>query len=136
MTMKKLIYVAACILTLGFTACSSDEDSFDCNAADLVLADTLLKYLENSTTATCSAYKTAIENNLNNSCSLDADVIKGLRSELNVLGDCTFAGRVCLICTNSEVDEEVCRGENGNAFIGERDLEIPFERYVELSTCI
>ncbi|MEW7289588.1 hypothetical protein [Aquimarina sp. 2304DJ70-9] len=134
--MKKLMCVAVCVLTLGFTGCKSDEDSFDCSAGDLVLADALLKYTENSTTATCEAYKTAIENNLNNSCYLDADVIKGLRSELNVLGDCTFAGRVCLICTNSGVNEEVCRGENGNAFIGERDLEIPFERYVELSSCI
>ncbi|MBL0684728.1 hypothetical protein [Aquimarina mytili] len=134
--MKTLMYTAACILALGFTSCKSDDDSFDCNAGDLILADALLQYTQNSTTATCEAYKTAIENNLANNCYLDADVIKGLRTELNVLGDCTFSGRVCLICTNSNVDEEVCRGENGNAFIGDRDLEIPFERYVELSTCI
>ncbi len=134
--MKKLMYLAVCIFALGFTSCKSDDDSFDCNAGDLVLADALLKYIENGTTATCDAYKTAIESSLANNCSLDADVIKGLREELRVLGDCTFAGRVCLICTNSNVDEEVCRGENGNAFIGDRDLEIPFERYVELSNCI
>jgi len=133
--MKKLMFLALYILALGFTSCNDDDSGYDCNAGDIILGDALLKYLEEPTTATCNVYKMAIENQLNNTCSADEIVIKALQDELRVLGDCTFQGLVCLVCTNSQVTEVVCRGENGNAFIDDRDLEIPFERYVELSDC-
>ncbi len=133
--MKKLMFLALYILALGFTSCKDDDSGYNCNAGDMILADAVLKYQTEPTTATCSAYKMAIEGQLNNNCVLDETVIKALQDELKVLGDCTFQGFVCLVCTNNGISETVCRGENGNAFIGERDLEIPFERYVELSDC-
>ncbi len=133
--MKKLMYIAVSILALGLTHCKSDDDGFDCNAAAVTLGDAVTAYSENNTTATCQDYKEAIEDQINNNCITDEETVEALQLELRQLGDCTFSGRVCLSCTNSNVVETVCRGENGNAFIDDRDLDIPFERYVELSSC-
>lgn len=129
------MYMAVCILALGINSCKED-DGFDCNAAATRLGDATTAYFENNTTATCQEFKEAIEESIINNCITDEEVVKGLQDQLNTLGDCKFSGRICFICTNNEISEEVCRGENGNAFIGERDLEIPFERYVELSNCL
>ncbi len=129
------MYMAVFALALAFTACGSDDDNFDCNEGNTVLADTLLAYQETNSTDTCNAYRIAIENIIINNCSEDEEVIKGLQQELDQLGDCTFAGRTCLSCTNSGITLQVCRGENGNAFIEEKDTGVPFTRYVELSKC-
>ncbi len=142
--MKKLRYVAICVLALGFFACGSDDDDeFDCSIGLTTIGETALKYSENGSTDNCSAYKTAIEDYLNNSCTEDKDFIKSYLGQLELLGDCTIAGKICLLCTNGEQDTFICRGENGNAFIQEsnngeitlRDTGVTFDRYVELSNC-
>lgn len=141
--MKKLICIAVGILALGFCACGSDDDKFDCSTGLTAIEETALKYSENSSTNNCSAYKKAIEDYLNNSCTEDKDFIKSYLGQLELLGDCTIAGKICLLCKNGEQDTFVCRGENGNAFIQEsnngeitlRDTGVTFDKYVELSNC-
>ncbi|GGX19890.1 hypothetical protein [Aquimarina muelleri] len=142
--MKKLMYVAVYILALGFYACGSDnDDEFDCSAGTVAIAETGNKYRENSSTDNCEAYKTAMEGYLNNSCTEDKELIKIYLSQLELLGDCTIAGKKCLLCKNGEQKTFICRGENGNAFIQEsnngeitlRDTGVTFDKYVELSNC-
>ncbi len=133
------MYVAACVLALGFAACDSDDDTVDCTEAKTAYVDAAINYAEDGSIEKCNAYKTAIEVFLNNGCTEDEAEIKTLEGELNRLGDCTIATRVCLKCTNNGIILEVCRGENGNAFIVEkeedRDTGIAFDKYIELSNC-
>ncbi|WP_108869016.1 hypothetical protein [Aquimarina aquimarini] len=143
--MKKLMYVVACILALGFVACGSDDDkSIDCAEANVTLTDAAIALSENiGSTDVCNDYKAAIENVLNNGCAADEESTKLFEEQLEILGDCKFGGRTCLVCTNEEIDLIICRGENGNAFIQEkiegqitlRDTGVTFDRYVELSAC-
>ncbi|WP_034229505.1 hypothetical protein [Aquimarina pacifica] len=136
---KLCMYAIAFVLTLGFTACKSDDDGgVDCGEAGITLGETFAAYTANESTDNCAEYKTAIEVFLSNNCDAgdeDEEIANFYRAELESLGDCTFAGLICLSCTNSGERILVCRGENGNAFIDDRDIEITFERYVELSDC-
>ncbi|PKV48715.1 hypothetical protein ATE84_0721 [Aquimarina sp. MAR_2010_214] len=141
--MKKLMYVVAYVLALGFVACGSDDD-IDCAKANVELSEAAVVFSQNiGSTEACNGYKTAIEAVLNNGCSPDDETTKIYKEQLKVLGDCKFGGQTCLNCTNNDVNFGVCRGENGNAFIQEyhegvltpRDSGVPFERYVELSDC-
>jgi hypothetical protein len=144
--MKKLVYVAACILALGFAACGSDNDVIDCSKATADLSAAAAEYNRTlGSTDACIAYKEALEEFLNNCVSdSDTEAIKVYEEVLKALGDCKFGGQTCFSCTNSDVALYVCRGENGNAFIQEyyqgilipRDTGVPFEKYVELSDCI
>ncbi|MEW7280502.1 hypothetical protein ABW636_18095 [Aquimarina sp. 2201CG1-2-11] len=135
--MKKLIYVVAYILALGIVACGSDDgaEPVDCGQARVEVADLGNTYRENTSTNNCSAYKTSIESYLSNSCSLDDDEKLIWEKELATLGDCTIAGKICLLCTNSDITIVVCRGENGSTFIDDKDIGVPFDTYVERSTC-
>ncbi|EZH75160.1 hypothetical protein ATO12_10575 [Aquimarina atlantica] len=141
--MKKLVYVVAYTLALGFAACGSDDD-VDCAKANVDLSEAAAAYSQNiGSTEACTAYKTAIEVVLNNGCASDDETIKVYEEQLKILGDCKFGGQTCLNCTNNDITLRVCRGENGNAFIQEfhqgvltpRDTGVPFEKYVELSDC-
>ena len=135
--MKKLIYVVTYILALGIVACGNDDDSepVDCGQTRVEVADLRNTYTETASTNNCSAYKTALESYLSYSCCLNDEEKLEWDKELVTLGDCTIAGRICLICTNSEVTIEVCRGENGSTFIDDRDIGVPFDTYVERSIC-
>ncbi len=131
------MYMATCLLVFGFTACKSDDDGINCEEANTMLSEAQNAYRSNiESTDACNAYRMALETVINNGCSGDdEEVINTLRQELAQLGDCTFSGRTCLVCTNSGIATVVCRGENGNAFIDDRDIGIPFARYIELSNC-
>lgn len=138
------MYVAALVLALGFAACGSD-DAIDCAKANVDLSESAVVYSQNiGSTDACNAYKAQIENVLNNGCSTNAETTEVYEKQLEILGDCKFGGRTCLICTNDKIDLVICRGENGNAFIQEtergdttlRDTGVTFNRYVELSNCL
>ncbi len=135
--MKKLIYVAAYILALGFVACASDDgEPIDCGQTLVKLAELGNAYREDASIDNCNAYRSALESYLNNSCSLNDEEKLGWEKELAILGDCTTSGIICRICSNSDVSLVVCRGLNGNAYIDNEDIGIPFAKYVELSTCL
>ncbi len=133
------IYAIAFLLMFGGIACKSDDDSsVDCGEAGITLGETFAAYTENESTDNCQEYKEAIEVFLSNNCDAgdeEENLANFYRDELDRLGDCTFSGLICLQCTNSGEQILVCRGPNGNAFIDDRDIEITFERYVELSNC-
>ncbi|WP_062055808.1 hypothetical protein [Aquimarina longa] len=133
--MKKIIYITAYILALGSVACGSDDDGINCTDAEKAVGNTAMKFNDDATKETCGAYKVALEDVINNNCSTTEEELKIYRLELKRIGDCTLPGIVCLSCTNSGITILVCRGPNGNAFIKEKDIGVPFERYVELSNC-
>lgn len=140
--MRKLIYAFVYVLVLGFAACGSDDD-VDCDEANVALSEAAVAYGENqNSTDVCNAYRMALETSIINGCFADDDEKEILEQELKRIGDCTFSGKTCLSCTNSEITLTICRGENGNAFIvfddddtEDKDTGIPFSRYIELSDC-
>jgi len=134
--MKKLVCVCTSFIVLAILACNSEDDSVDCSEASITLGETFEAYEQIPSTDNCAEYKEAIEVFLINTCDNEDQVLLSFyEEELERLGDCTIAGMICLFCTNAEETIQVCQGENGNAFIGERDTEITFERYLELSNC-
>ncbi|AXT61900.1 hypothetical protein D1816_16560 [Aquimarina sp. AD10] len=89
--MKKTIFVALLFVFASFlNSCGSDDPGIDCLSLSTNALDAASTFGESRTTESCNAYKTALQNYLNNNCSPDAATEASFREQLDALGDCTI----------------------------------------------
>jgi uncharacterized protein YaaR (DUF327 family) len=85
--MKNQIWITIVVLTLSSAACSKSDPApaaYDCAAASKKASDAGLAFASNPTTATCNAYKAAVNDFINNAskCSVSSADVTALRQAL------------------------------------------------------
>lgn len=146
--MKNFMMIGLFIAALGFTACGNDDDQPSCASIEIRGEAAGEAYLAEPSEATCTELKAALQAYLDADCAEDAEDIADIESTIALLGDCTNGGgdsEDCVTCDAYEIQgsqvpaTEVCKGENGNAFVLNIDTGIAFDTYIDtlevVTTC-
>ena len=127
----------ALVMALGFTSCSSDDDSssIDCQGAIAAAEDAFDAYFADQSVENCNALKAALQAALDGGCAEDEEEAAEVQATIDGL-NCEGSSGDCVTCAAYEIAGqsipaiEVCEGANGNAFVQGVDTTQPFAAFI------